>query len=201
MARPSLLSEKHDTPIRADKREAIFEAALELFAERGFHGTVVPDVAARAGVGTGTLYRYFENKEALVNAVYQRWKGALMGALMSKVPLDGTPRVQFHELWHCLAQFAVENPRAIAFLELHHHAPYLNDESKRIEQRGLELLKAFVVRAQAAHVMRKMAPEILMAVVYGAFVGMLKASLGDYLTMNTKAMTAAENALWDGIRA
>ena len=49
----------------ADKREAILQAALELFAERGFHGTSVPSVAERAGVGAGTIYRHFESKEAL----------------------------------------------------------------------------------------------------------------------------------------
>src|ERR1035437_2808422 len=42
-----------------DKREAILGAALELFAERGFHGTAVPQIADKAGVGAGTIYRYF----------------------------------------------------------------------------------------------------------------------------------------------
>ncbi|MGZ3428822.1 MAG: helix-turn-helix domain-containing protein, partial [Polyangia bacterium] len=56
------------------KSDAILKAALELFVERGFHGTPVPLVAERAGVGAGTIYRSFESKEALVNALYQRWK-------------------------------------------------------------------------------------------------------------------------------
>ena len=55
-----------------EKHQKILSAALELFANRGFHGTAVPDVAKLAGVGAGTIYRYFENKEALVNAVYHR---------------------------------------------------------------------------------------------------------------------------------
>ncbi|MEA2752174.1 MAG: Bacterial regulatory protein tetR family, partial [Myxococcales bacterium] len=38
----------------SDKREAILDAALTLFAERGFHGTSVPDIAQLAGVGAGT---------------------------------------------------------------------------------------------------------------------------------------------------
>ena len=56
------------------KREAILDAALSLFAERGYHGTSVPSIAKRAGVGAGTLYRYFENKEKLVNALFLREK-------------------------------------------------------------------------------------------------------------------------------
>ena len=49
-------------------------AALELFVERGFYGTAVPEIAERAGVGAGTIYRYFESKEALVNALYREQK-------------------------------------------------------------------------------------------------------------------------------
>ena len=64
-----------------ERREAILAAALELFSERGFHGTAVPLVAEKAGVGAGTLYRYFESKEALVNALYQRWKGEFLSLI------------------------------------------------------------------------------------------------------------------------
>ena len=56
------------------QKECILSAALELFAEKGFHGTAVPEIAAKAGVAAGTIYRYFDSKEAMVNAVYQRHK-------------------------------------------------------------------------------------------------------------------------------
>lgn len=44
-------------------------AALELFVEKGYAGTRLEDVAARAGVSKGTLYLYFDSKEALFKAV------------------------------------------------------------------------------------------------------------------------------------
>jgi AcrR family transcriptional regulator len=47
------------------RRQAILEAALTEFAERGFAAARLDDVAARAGVAKGTLYLYFEHKEAL----------------------------------------------------------------------------------------------------------------------------------------
>ncbi len=46
----------------------IVEAALELFVERGFSATKIDDVARHAGVSKGTLYLYFESKEALLSA-------------------------------------------------------------------------------------------------------------------------------------
>jgi len=59
------------TPLRADaerNRQRLLDAARELFAERGLDVTL-DDVARRAGVGTGTAYRRFANKEALIDAL------------------------------------------------------------------------------------------------------------------------------------
>src|ERR1700694_1040595 len=47
----------------------IIAAALEVFADRGFAATKLEDVARRAGVTKGTIYLYFENKEALFKAI------------------------------------------------------------------------------------------------------------------------------------
>ena len=49
--------------------EEITAAALEVFADRGFAATKLEDVARRAGVTKGTIYLYFENKEALFKAI------------------------------------------------------------------------------------------------------------------------------------
>ena len=48
-------------------RERILDAALGVFSEKGFHIATMDEVADRAGLGKGTLYRYFANKETLFN--------------------------------------------------------------------------------------------------------------------------------------
>lgn len=48
------------------KREEILRAAASVFARRGFHRALVDEVAKKAGVGKGTVYRYFNNKEDLL---------------------------------------------------------------------------------------------------------------------------------------
>jgi AcrR family transcriptional regulator len=54
------------TTRRADRRTEILEAAAALFAERGFHGVSIDDLGAELGVSGPALYRYFENKEAIL---------------------------------------------------------------------------------------------------------------------------------------
>src|SRR5450432_2866251 len=82
-----------------DKREAILAAALELFAERTFDGTPVPLIAERAGVAAGTIYRHFESKEALVNALYRRCKGDLRDVLAKAIESGRTHEERFRLLW------------------------------------------------------------------------------------------------------
>lgn len=52
-------------------REAILGAAERAFAERGFAGTRMADVAQAAGIATGTLYNYFENKQAVLRSLFE----------------------------------------------------------------------------------------------------------------------------------
>src|SRR5262245_29728301 len=115
-----------------DKRELILDAALRLFAERTFAGCPVPLVAEEAGVATGTIYRYFPSKEALVNALYQRWKGEMKRRLLDQRPTTDSAREEFHQWWAALCGFVEEHPVAFEFLELHHHEPYLDDDSRAI---------------------------------------------------------------------
>lgn len=55
----------------ADRRAQIREAALRVFARKGYRNTVVEDVAEEAGVAKGTVYTYFDRKEDLLGAVYE----------------------------------------------------------------------------------------------------------------------------------
>ena len=59
------------TPRAEDTRRRIYEAALELFREKGFEQTTMRHIAAKAGVALGAAYYYFSSKEAIVLAFYR----------------------------------------------------------------------------------------------------------------------------------
>jgi AcrR family transcriptional regulator len=54
--------------LREERRQQILNAALTVFRQKGYHATNVSEVASLAGVSQGTIYWYFESKEALLNA-------------------------------------------------------------------------------------------------------------------------------------
>src|SRR5438876_7101804 len=57
-----------------DRRSQILDAALVCFAKRGFHQTSMHDISDEAGISVGLIYRYFENKEAVISAMADRHK-------------------------------------------------------------------------------------------------------------------------------
>ena len=182
------------------KREAILDAALELFAVRGFHGTAVPLVASKAGVGAGTVYRYFESKEALVNALYARWKSELGTALLSAFVPGAPTREQFHAVWEATGRFAQEHPKAIAFLELHHHGSYLDEESRALTERVLRPIEQVITCAQKAQVFKDYPAPLIIALVWGAFVGVVRSSWDGHLTLEAETLEQAERCVWEAIR-
>lgn len=195
------------TAAKSDKREAILDAALDLFVERGFFGTAVPEIAERAGVGAGTIYRYFESKEALVNVIYREQKtrfGEVALAVIAQrdaAPATVTMREAFRLLWTRMARFATEEQRAFVFMELHHHASYLDAESRALEQRMFQLFSGIIVAAQARGELKAAPPELMMGLVLGAFVGVIRKCVEDARTLTDAEWKLAEQMVWEAIRA
>jgi len=58
--------------LREQRKEAILEAAAEVFAQKGYHRATIKEIAARVGIAPGTIYLYFESKRALLLSIADR---------------------------------------------------------------------------------------------------------------------------------
>jgi AcrR family transcriptional regulator len=191
---------KRGRPLVDDKRRKILDAALREFAERGYHGTSVPEVAQAAGVGTGSLYRYFEHKEALVNVIYREQKLQFAHVVLDGFPMNAPTREQFRNLWMRMARYATAHMDAFIFLELHHHARYLDSESRAVEQRMIQLFTSVVVGAQARGELKAGPPRLLMGVVMGAFVGVIRNCVDEGKPVDEADWKLAEQCVWEAVR-
>ncbi|EMY69159.1 TetR/AcrR family transcriptional regulator [Leptospira vanthielii] len=184
--------------LKLNKSEEILTAALELFTAKGFDGTAVPLIAERANVAAGTIYRYFASKEELVNSLFQRWQENLYDKIKIDFPMNGNPREQFHFIWHSMAEFQRENPLAFDFLEMQYNLPHL--DKKSVEKRAL-LLK-FLTRF--AHnnrsIFRNLPPDALIAIVWGAFVGLVKGSRNGKIKLDSAFLKESEELMWNAIQ-
>lgn len=190
----------HDISESSGKCEAILAAALELFTERGFHGTAIPLVAERAGVGAGTIYRYFESKEALVNTLYQNWKHYLLSYVTADVSCELPLAEQFRIYWNRLATFALTYPVAFTFLELHFHAPYLDEQSRVVEEQGHRALIGFYQECRQQGVVKDLPAEVLASMVWGAFVGMVKAAQTGCFELTPPILDQVAACCWAAVK-
>lgn len=203
---PALTPKPSSTSPRGSETERrILDAALALFADQGFHGTTIPEVMADAGVGAGSLYRLFASKEALVNAVFRDAKrrlgavleGALSAAARGDVAAGVAARAGFDGLWDRLSRFAEAEPVAFRFLELQDHVRYLDGESRQLELTVLAPLLLSCLDHQRQGVFRHdLGADAMMALVWGAFVGLVKAERLGYVKRSRATELAARDACW-----
>lgn len=77
------------TDKQRDKRSRIIDAAVVVFAEKGFHAARVTDVAKTASVADGTIYNYFKSKEDLLLSIFEEKMDELREGLLAELePLD-----------------------------------------------------------------------------------------------------------------
>ncbi len=92
---------------RTDKRSLITEAAIEVFAEKGFRNARVSDVAKRAGVADGTIYLYFKNKEDILLSIFEEKMDLLLATLGERLKDIPSPEERIRQF----ARFHFEQVR------------------------------------------------------------------------------------------
>ncbi|MBW2410752.1 MAG: TetR/AcrR family transcriptional regulator [Deltaproteobacteria bacterium] len=72
-----------------EKKSSIVEAAAHIFAQRGYSGTSVAEIAVQAGIGKGTIYEYFNSKEDLFFAAFEWYANVTTTGLKVDISLLG----------------------------------------------------------------------------------------------------------------
>lgn len=92
--------------LRQERRQQIIDAALAVFAQKGFNATNVSDVAALAGVSQGTIYWYFESKDDLLTAAVLSFLEDLAQAAFTSVHPAQTSTEKLRALGRSMVDFA-----------------------------------------------------------------------------------------------
>ena len=91
-----------------DKRRLILDAAVRVFARRGFHTSRVGDIAEEAGVAHGLLYHYFASKEQVLETVFRDNWTRLVAAFEAIDEGDEPPRKQLEAIATLAGQLIIE---------------------------------------------------------------------------------------------
>ncbi|KJR47682.1 Transcriptional regulator, TetR family [Desulfosporosinus sp. I2] len=95
-----------------DKEETILNAAFEVFRENGFTNANMKDIAVKAGLGKGTLYEYFQNKEDLFIQVVKAITNSIFHEINSRI----CDKVTLREILNEIIRFTQETIEEAGFL-------------------------------------------------------------------------------------
>lgn len=114
-----------------EKYQRILDAAIAVFAERGFHMARVADIADRAGVADGTVYLYFKNKEEILRTAINTAFEAFMTHARTELDKIQSPVTKLHRLAYLhLESLGANRNLAVVFqMELRQSARFLADFS------------------------------------------------------------------------
>ncbi len=153
-------------------------AALDLFVEKGFVGTRLEDVAARAGVSKGTLYLYFDSKEALFKAVIQegivpileQGAGLVDGFKGSAADLL---RALIGEWWQRIGNTALAGVPKLMISEAGNFPELANYYHDTVIVRGRDLMRRVLQRGIAAGEFRAVDVETAIDVIFAPVLMMV----------------------------
>jgi len=145
-------------PVRRRRKEArpaeLTSAALDLFVEKGYAATRLEDVAAQAGVSKGTLYLYFDSKEALFKAVVRE---GLLPALAEAEGLvagfsgssDALLREVVSGMWRLIGSQRIGGIPKLVFTEARNFPEIAHFYHQEVILRGTALIRSVVTRGIA----------------------------------------------------
>lgn len=184
----------------ADKKQAVFDSTLKLIRDYGFHGTPMSLIARHAGVATGTIYHYFESKEALIIELfhYNRQK-ILDGTFRDYNTADAYPN-RFLSIWINMVKHYMQYPAVLSFMEQFYSSPFLKiiftDEMVCFQDE----ISLFLREGIDSGYIKKLDINIISAAFLGAVSATAKRHNNGYFTFDEVDLRSMAGIIWDGIK-
>jgi len=149
----------------AEKYQRILDAAVAVFADKGFFNSRISDIADRANVADGTVYLYFKNKEEILMTAINTAFDAFMSHARTEVEKIPSPAQRLRRLafLHLNALGSNRNLAVVFQMELRQSTRFLSEFSHHHMVEYLRLVRAAIHEGQASGVFRRDLPEKIAA--------------------------------------
>jgi len=192
----------------ADKRRTILDAAVRVFARRGFNRCRVSDVAEEAGVAYGLVYHYFASKDEILDTLFlERWD-----VLLAAIVETDAQEIPAREKLYAIASFIVDSYRhdpelmKVIIVEVTRAANSFGQTHLGKIREAYALIADIVRKAQqVGQFERTVTPEFGAMAFYGAIEQVLTAWIFDYLPSGPAEFDQAKQfvvvTICDGLQA
>ncbi len=183
-----------------EKRRQILNAAIRVFAQKGFHRCRISDIATEAKVAYGLVYHYFDNKEAILNSIFDENWGLLTQVLESADQRGGDLELKLRALVDFIldAYRMVPDVIQVMVMEIARSSKFLRRPKVDAFEKAFQNLATILARAQASGIVRPdLDPKIMAYMVFGSIeliltgylLGTIEPDIGESYEAHKKAIT------------
>jgi AcrR family transcriptional regulator len=187
----------------ADKRRQILDAAIRVFATRGFHACRVSDVADEAGVAYGLVYHYFGSKEEILNTLFtERWQ-IMLDAIAE---IDRRQEIPARDKLYLVASFIIDSYRhepdlmKVIIVEVTRAANSFGREHLAKIREAYDMIGQIVEGAQREGVYKhEIASDFAALMFYGAIEQLLSGWIFDVIPQSEEDFEQAKSLVVEAI--
>ena len=184
-----------------EKERRILAGTLALVAQQGLAGLSMEAVARAAGVAIGTVYIYFESKEALLNALYLETKRAFSREVLGEVGVSGPVRPTFERMCVAYMKYVSAHRAEMLFMQQFRNSPFVLEQTLAASEDAAAPLVALLERGKAEGLLKDV-PTPLMLAFLQATLAELTAYVGNEPTRQHRERYAQIARLaWDALKA
>jgi AcrR family transcriptional regulator len=181
------------------KAREIFAATLEEVEKVGLAGLSIEAVARRAGVATGTVYIYYKNKEALLEALYIATKSELAGLVFRD---EGLPiRLAFARMVAAFLDYVIEHHAEMVFMSQMSNSPYLSARTRETMALGTRPLTELLERGKREHILKDLDSELMLTFLQGTLRELAPLAAAVPRSRRKSCVEAITTLCWDALKS
>ena len=174
--------------------------ALIYFCNKCYQDTSTASISQKAGVATGTLFLYFENKEEMVNELYLACKDEYISYIEEGVWEHTTFKAQVKHIWNRNLDWKLNNNQKMKFMTQFSSSTAITDETKEKAMNRVTLINDVVRKAVENGEVTTSSTELLAAMIWGYFHSAANFLLGQPDGENLQKWSDESfNFFWKGI--
>jgi AcrR family transcriptional regulator len=188
------------------KRESIMRAAMELIAEHGFHGAPTAMIAEKANVAIGSIYRYFENKDALIVELHSVIECEAMKEITTGYDQNRPLRERYFHVAKGMLNYMISHPLEFRFVEQFYNSPYGNDLRRgrlfadTVLDDNTGLLISLYNHGRSQQIIKNFELAIFFSLGFGSLFNIARDNVLGFIQLDDDKIEVIVGACWDAVK-
>lgn len=158
-------------------RDKILHACLTLFSSKGYFNTSVDDIRREAGISVGSVYNYFENKEAIAKALFEELSSRMATAMADILDQFDSAHDRCKAAIEYLFDMTESSPDAMSFIFYAKHQEFLPGSKAICSSRPLTLMRQMLLEGMEKGELQKVDTVVASACMFGTAFRMIRMRL------------------------